>query len=558
MIEMLGAAVGALGQWFSELSPTMKTVIVATGAIVAAAGPVLLFLGTMATMIPIVTTAFLSMNAAMAASPLGAMAMVVGTLAAAFGVAYIKTKDFDKSTNEAATSTHALEKITRELTAAEKELAKAKSEGKDITDESTKSIVQETSARIKQAESIITSLKAQRAELEARIGKLTNPTFGLPSKSDIKKASELAEQLRSMDAQIKESEMTILRMAETMYDLSGDTQKVGETVEKVADDFKIAGKTVGELQARYDSLSSSLEGLIPNSKEYNAVMAEMAQIKAVLNPKVIDDLDDSLTAATNSLAELQNKMKYASGLDFTPGKKASAGPAGPQPVGGPVDGGTSGIDWNSLESQMNLVERLASVMGGTFVQLGDTIRASMVNAAVGIGVLLGQMAAGVEGGISFADVMSSAFADLMGSLGKMMIEAGVAKIAFDMAMLIPGGAIGAILAGTALVAAASAISSSLGGNGTQGVNAPPKFAKGGAVTGPTLAMVGENPASRGEAIIPFERMGSFLSQFTGMGGGGVQQVVVTGQIAGDTIRLSNQKSTINTGRVRWERGTGRA
>ena len=281
----------------------------------------------------------------------------------------------------------------------------------------------------------------------------------------------------------------------------------------------------------FGKLGKQMNGMLVEERKVTAGMQTMGELvqsissamSGIFAPTVedsttkVDALGDSFTAATESLTELQNKMKYASGLDFTPGKKASGSPAGPQPVGGPVDGGTSGIDWASLESQMNMTERLASRMGGTFVELGDTIRASMVNAAVGIGVFLGQMAAGVEGGISFADVISSAFTDLMGNLGKMMIEAGVAKMAFDLAMLIPGGAIGAILAGTALVAAASALSGSLGGNGTQGVSAPPMLAKGGIAHGPTLVGVGEYSgiSTNPEVIAPLNTLRTMISDTQG-------------------------------------------
>jgi hypothetical protein len=61
----------------------------------------------------------------------------------------------------------------------------------------------------------------------------------------------------------------------------------------------------------------------------------------------------------------------------------------------------------------------------------------------------------------------------------------------------------------------------------------PKFAQGGMVTGPMLAMVGDN-ASGKEAIIPFEKMGSFLNQF---GGGGTQRIIVDGVISGNDLKL---------------------
>lgn len=61
----------------------------------------------------------------------------------------------------------------------------------------------------------------------------------------------------------------------------------------------------------------------------------------------------------------------------------------------------------------------------------------------------------------------------------------------------------------------------------------PAFAQGGMVTGPTLAMVGDNPSGK-EAIIPFEKMGSFLSQF---GGGGRQVVVLDTVVRGNDLLL---------------------
>jgi len=540
MLEKLGKVVGALGQWFSELSPTMKTVIVAMGAIVAAAGPVLLFLGTMATMIPIVTTAFLSMNAAMAASPLGAMAMLVGALAAAFGVAYIKTKDFDKSTNEAATSTHALEKITRELTAAEKELAKAKSAGKDITDESTKSIVQETSARIKQAESIIASLKAQRAELEARMGKLTNRIYGLPSKSDINKASDLAHQIRNIDDQIKESEMTILRMAETMYDLGAGTKAVAEETDKVIKPTK----ELTEAQKKQLALQQQLQNFAGN-KALLALTEDLTRTMGKAPTRFFEKLYGpaegpikNLTTLKAKLIELYTPLGQTNALlkelftsyaatDFDP-LKALFATLNDNPIEGFQDRIKEALKDNPLADWFN-------------------------DMSVGAKALVGSVQSmGAELGNALASNSGDFKGWALSVINTLLQAASAALLAGELIKLGPVGLITALAGIGILQGIMAGIKSNLN-------QSPTAFAKGGAVTGPTLAMVGENPASRGEAIIPFERMGSFLSQFANMGGNGMQQVMVTGQIAGDTIRLSNQKSGINNGRVRWDRGVnGRA
>ena len=56
----------------------------------------------------------------------------------------------------------------------------------------------------------------------------------------------------------------------------------------------------------------------------------------------------------------------------------------------------------------------------------------------------------------------------------------------------------------------------------------PALANGGVTTGPTLAMIGDNPSGK-EAVIPFERMGEFMGKYGGASGGDVN---VTGRLIG--------------------------
>lgn len=66
----------------------------------------------------------------------------------------------------------------------------------------------------------------------------------------------------------------------------------------------------------------------------------------------------------------------------------------------------------------------------------------------------------------------------------------------------------------------------------------PFHAAGGITTGPHLAMVGDNPSGR-EAIIPFERMGEFVNNFTG-GDGGTLETRISGD---DLVVLLNRANT---------------
>lgn len=68
----------------------------------------------------------------------------------------------------------------------------------------------------------------------------------------------------------------------------------------------------------------------------------------------------------------------------------------------------------------------------------------------------------------------------------------------------------------------------------------PKFAKGGMVTGATMAMVGDNPSGK-EAIIPFERMGEFINGVVG-GGNGTQVFIPELRIRGNDQIISFRRA----------------
>jgi hypothetical protein len=69
--------------------------------------------------------------------------------------------------------------------------------------------------------------------------------------------------------------------------------------------------------------------------------------------------------------------------------------------------------------------------------------------------------------------------------------------------------------------------------GMSGVN---WMAEGGMVNGLTMAVLGDNPSGK-EAVIPFEKMGSFLSQY-GTGGNQNMRVEVVGRLQGEDIYFS--------------------
>lgn len=146
-------------------------------------------------------------------------------------------------------------------------------------------------------------------------------------------------------------------------------------------------------------------------------------------------------------------------------------------------------------------------------------------------------------------VAKGAFASVLETLGGLMIQVGKTAI-------LTGGAVKAIkeslkslnpivaiAAGVALIALAGAVKGKLARTAEESGGVP-ALAEGGITTGPMLALIGDNPSGK-EAVIPFEKMGQFLSM-AGMN----QEVVVTGRIDGRDILLSNDRASVDRMRTR--------
>lgn len=115
---------------------------------------------------------------------------------------------------------------------------------------------------------------------------------------------------------------------------------------------------------------------------------------------------------------------------------------------------------------------------------------------------LGSLFAGISSGKNLLAAMLMPMLDMLTNIGKMAIATGVAVLGIKKALqsLNP---VAAIAGGIALIALSKFVKSKL-------ANSVPKFAEGGFVTAPTLAMVGDNRSGT-EAIIPLEKMGDFFN-----------------------------------------------
>jgi hypothetical protein len=186
--------------------------------------------------------------------------------------------------------------------------------------------------------------------------------------------------------------------------------------------------------------------------------------------------------------------------------------------------------------------------------VASAIESAVEGMVVDFAMMAGAALSSGQGMKGMGRMILTTLADLAIQVGQIAIGVGISieGIKKALATLNPAAA---IIAGIALVAIGSFAKSELAkaaqrrsSGGAAGASlGVPAFAQGGLVTGPMLAMVGDN-ASGKEAIIPFERMGEFMKMIGG--GQSTQQVVVTGRISGRDLILSNERTRYDRTRTK--------
>lgn len=193
------------------------------------------------------------------------------------------------------------------------------------------------------------------------------------------------------------------------------------------------------------------------------------------------------------------------------------------------------IDLVGLPAQMEKAQKqIGEFSAGIQVSLEEVtidaeglLQKGAASIASGIASAIGGI---VSGALKLKDGLNSiiiVFADFIGQLGEALIAAGTATIA---AAALSTNPYTAIAAGIIAVAAAAAVKGA--------INKAPSFATGGTVFGPTMALVGDNPA-RKEHILSD-------AQLQTISGSNMKSVEVYGRLRGRDIELSNRRS-INQG-----------
>ena len=492
LVRYVREAVDAIKGW----SDATKTTVLVIGGLLAALGPTLIAVGALINSYTTIKGALIAAKAAQIQMNLATLANPYVAAAAALAVLTLAMLNYKTET---------------ELAAEAKAKFDAQLEGKSLEDKYN--IVQtELNKTIKQR-AVVTDLLAAEQErlrkgtvaLSAGAAAATaaekplTVEYAKQIEALDRRRDELAKQAQGIRNEIKESK----RQTQATNENTTATNKNTTARETALDVFKretaaymAQQKAIEDLNAEMNDTLLTLRDLGEGPSVAEALLGKAPEAPFMMNLMDLEMQDELIPEEA-----IEGADRYVAA--FMRARNAA-------------------VEFNYAVSQA--VEQAAESMAYNF---GEMLGTAM---ATGDGMQgLGRMVLGT-------------LADLAVQVGKIAIGVGISVEGIKKALQSLNPVL-AIAAGIALVALGSYARTRLSESAGGGV---PAFAQGGLVTGPTLAMVGDNRSGK-EAIIPFERMGEFLQM---AGAGQSQNVVVTGRISGNDILLTNDRASRDRSRIR--------
>ena len=189
-------------------------------------------------------------------------------------------------------------------------------------------------------------------------------------------------------------------------------------------------------------------------------------------------------------------------------------------------------------------EQLKTVMMDFNSGLTSALQQGAVDMAVGIGEMVGSMAAGSSNMADLGAMLLGTLGGVLGQVGQLAISTGVAMLGIKAALESLNPAL-AIAGGIALVALAGLVKSKAGSLGEKFGKGgkTPAFANGGLVDKPTYGVFGE---AGPEVIIPKKKLDSYLNNMNGSGNGGGS---LSARISGNDLLILLDKAKVRNGRV---------
>lgn len=539
----------SLAQKFGGLSSGVKTAIVVIGGLAAAMGPLFVAIGS-------VIGAYANLNLALtgfkarqlataAATAADTSAKVTNSIATKAATAVQKKLNLALLANPYVVAAAAAAALGFALYNAQKDVTVMQDRVEDMSTaiynvdttsavKQIKNLREEINATAQEAaadQAWVESLKIQAGTLGFVIDAFTNYEKQLEdtakASADLAKQEEKFNSDRKFAAEADERLALLAAEREKKRAAEAERQRIAAlpTLEELRKKAKETQEQIADLQ------EDAQLGIRVDTTEIERLQKELKDATAQI---------ELMGAAVEALPQPEPMEVMASinteGLQLDTGVEA--------PDGLILDAGRGSVDLTGIIEARQEIERLGSELYSFAESADSVIEGGIEQGVVQVASAIGSAAGGVTEPLkNLGKALLGTFAGLAIELGSLAIGYGIAIESIKTALKSLAGPL-AIAAGVALVALGAGLQAAVSKSGKDaGV---PAFAKGGLVTGPTLAMVGDN-ASGKEAIIPFERMGEFMKM---AGGGQSQQVVVTGRISGKDIVLSNQRGSRDRSRVK--------
>ena len=488
LVRYVRQAVDAIKGWSDETKATVLVV----GGLLAVIGPTLIAVGALINAYVTIKGALIAAKAAQIGLNVATLANPYVLAAAAVVTLGIAIYGMNQRATDAADQVNKLTNAVRELSAQEA-IAEV---NKAITEQTTKvRKLQETYDTLQkqretgdQFDKRIASQRKQQARDELANAQKTLQGYG--DLLDAKKKDLAAEQAAAKAAQDTAKAVTTAntKIKESAYDRFVRVNKA----------YMAEQQAIEDLNAEMNKTLLTIESLGEGPSVAEALLGKAPEAPFMMNLMDLEMQDELIPEEA-----IEGADRYVAA--FMRARNAA-------------------VEFNYAVSQA--VEQAAESMAYNF---GEMLGTAM---ATGDGMQgLGRMVLGT-------------LADLAVQVGKIAIGVGISVEGIKKALQSLNPVL-AIAAGIALVALGSYARTRLSESAGGGV---PAFAQGGLVTGPTLAMVGDNRSGK-EAIIPFERMGEFL-QMAGAGQSNAN-VTVTGRLQGRDLVISNERTTFNRNRTKY-------
>lgn len=585
-LNALGDTLNSLADGFANLSPTTQKVIVIFGTFVAAIGPVLFAIGSMAKISGIATQALTLLSGTFAKIAAGTFvfnpfALAIAAVTAAVVLFVQEFERYNRSIDGATAATKRLgtvQQIAKENTLA------TRTEVNRLVEELNKDNI----------------TKARQAEIIKQLNSISPQYFKEVEKSaDKYKAAKDAAKLFNdeliRNAKIQAAKEQLVELEKQLLNV-GDAAKptilqgignfiitAGNGVGFLAKQAETYGKNVAlatkNLTAQRDALValiSTEESKRPQGKEDPNTGGGGGGVD--LTPKISEPTIIQYQKLLKGLSETITK-KFGDSRKAVEGFNSSL--AAIPNVESPIDATRNALA--EYDRQIALSEEKTRVFGrtaGEELQEKLSITESALTTAiekfdensVAVETLVGalnnlkdsqdpvienqKLIAEYQGVIGAAFNAAAGLIEQSGltiqnvlrAVGRAVLQAAADFVRGKIVEAIASWAADAFkkfgILGVAVAAAGGAIVGSV----FQGIInkvAPPKLARGGVTTGETLAVVGDNPSGK-EAIIPFERMGEFLN----MAGGGGTRVFGQFEVRGQDLVLVLDRAQQSKSRVR--------